>query len=155
LRYRRPSAAIFPQRLAIRSLPWPTAGVGRIDTRQITEVDRDMGVLAAVMVAHPNHVRGEHPLCSFSALGHHVAELIAPQRPDDVYTPLTMLARRDGFVRLIGVGLNKMTLLTWQRNKLGDHYSNGGQITAKGIRSQLKSVIVRRAFCSSQPNCTH
>jgi aminoglycoside 3-N-acetyltransferase len=91
--------------------PGPTAGVGRIYTPQTTEVDRDMGALAAAVVMHPDHVRGDHPLCSFSALGHHAADLIAAQRPDDVYAPLTTLARRNGFVLLIGVGLDKLTLL--------------------------------------------
>jgi aminoglycoside N3'-acetyltransferase len=99
--------------------PGPTAGVGRIYTPQTTDIDRDMGALAAAVVAHPNHVRGAHPLCSFSALGHHAADLIAAQRPDDVYAPLTTLARRNGFVLLIGVGLDKLTLLHLAEKEAG------------------------------------
>ena len=36
---------------------------------------------------------------------------IAPQQPVDVYAPLTTLTRRNGFVLLIGVDLDKLTLL--------------------------------------------
>jgi len=89
----------------------PTNGVGRIYTPQTIEIDADMGALARSIVAHPEHVRGDHPLCSFSALGADAVTLIAPQQPVDVYAPLTMLARRNGFVLLIGVGLDKLTLL--------------------------------------------
>jgi len=99
--------------------PGPTAGLGRIYTPQTTEVDRDMGALAAAVVAHPDHARGNHPLCSFSAVGYHAANLIADQRPDNVYAPLQMLARRNGFVLLIGVGLDKLTVLHLAEKEAG------------------------------------
>jgi len=99
--------------------PGPTSGLGRIYTPQTTEVDRDMGALAAAVVAHPDHVRGDHPLCSFSALGADAAALIAPQQPIDVYAPLTRLASHNGFVLLIGVGLDKLTLLHLAEKEAG------------------------------------
>jgi hypothetical protein len=34
-----------------------------------TAVDRDMGALAAAVVRHPGRERGNHPICSFTALG--------------------------------------------------------------------------------------
>jgi aminoglycoside 3-N-acetyltransferase len=88
-----------------------TSGVSQIYTPQTTEIDKDMGVLASSIVAHPEHVRGNHPLCSFSALGADAVALITPQQPVDVYAPLTTLARCNGFVLLIGVDLDKLTLL--------------------------------------------
>jgi len=78
-----------------------------------------MGALAAAVVAHPDHVRGDHPLCSFSALGQQRADLITAQQPVDVYAPLTRLARRNGFVLLIGVGLDKLTLLHLAEKEAG------------------------------------
>jgi aminoglycoside N3'-acetyltransferase len=99
--------------------PGPTSGLGRIYTPQTTEVDRDMGALAAAVVAHPDHVRGDHPLCSFSAVGDQGADLIDAQRPDDVYAPLMTLTRRNGFVLLIGVGLDKLTLLHLAEKEAG------------------------------------
>jgi aminoglycoside N3'-acetyltransferase len=50
-------------------------------------------------------------LCSFSALGADAVALIAPQQPVDVYAPLMTLAHRNGYVLLIGVDLDKLTLL--------------------------------------------
>jgi aminoglycoside N3'-acetyltransferase len=101
------------------SYPGPTSGLGRIYTPQATEVDSDMGILAAAVLAHPDHLRGDHPLCSFSALGHYAAELISAQRADDVYAPLTMLSKLNGFVLLIGVGLDKLTLLHLAEKQAG------------------------------------
>jgi len=101
------------------SYPGPRSGLGRIYTSQTTEVDSDMGALAAAVVAHPDHLRGYHPLCSFSALGDYAGELITAQRPDDVYAPLTRLADLNGFTLLIGVGLDKFTLLHLAEKEAG------------------------------------
>ena len=99
--------------------PGPTTGLGRIYTPQTTEVDSDMGALAAAVVAHPDHMREYHPLCSFSALGRQASELITAQQPADVYAPLRTLTRLNGFVLLIGVGLDKLTLLHLAEKEAG------------------------------------
>jgi len=78
-----------------------------------------MGALAMAVAAHPDRIRGQHPLCSFSALGRHASELIAAQRPDDVYAPLMTLIRLNGLVLLIGVGLDKLTLLHLAEKEAG------------------------------------
>jgi aminoglycoside 3-N-acetyltransferase len=91
--------------------PGPTAGLGRIYTVMTSDVDKDMGALAAAVVAHPDHVRGNHPLCSFAALGPHAHRLIMVQQPLDVYAPLTALIQLNGFVLLIGVQFDTLTLL--------------------------------------------
>jgi aminoglycoside N3'-acetyltransferase len=91
--------------------PGPTAGVGRIYTAMTSDVDKDMGALATAVLAHPEHIRGNHPLCSFAALGPRAHEIITAQQPLDVYAPLTALIHLDGLVLLMGVQFDKLTLL--------------------------------------------
>jgi len=90
----------------------PTEGIGRVYTPDTVEIDeRDMGAVAAEVIARPERLRGNHPLCSFAALGPLANEMIAEQAPLRVSAPLEALAEADGFVMLMGVGLENMTLL--------------------------------------------
>ena len=89
----------------------PTAGLGRIYTPASREIDRDMGAIAAAVVRHPDRIRGDHPICSFAAVGSQAKVLIAGQRPLDVYAPFVALAKEGGFIILMGVGLNHLTLV--------------------------------------------
>lgn len=88
-----------------------TAGLGRVYTPASQEIDRDMGAIAAAVVRHPGQIRGDHPLCSFAAVGLQAESLIAGQRPLDVYAPLVALANVGGIILLMGVGLNHLTLV--------------------------------------------
>lgn len=76
-----------------------------------TEIDRWMGAIPAEVLARPTHVRGNHPLNSFTAVGPLAHALIATQTPRDVYAPLRGLGEAGGAVLLAGVGLERMTLL--------------------------------------------
>jgi hypothetical protein len=78
-----------------------------------------MGVIPAAVVAWTGHVRGDHPLDSFTAVGPQAAELIDGQAPLDVYAPLAALTRMKGFVLLMGVGLERMTLLHLAEKEAG------------------------------------
>jgi aminoglycoside 3-N-acetyltransferase len=71
----------------------------------------DMGALPAAVLATPGRARGRHPLNSFSAVGPLAREIIETQQPLDVYGPLRALAARRAPVVLMGVGLNRMTLI--------------------------------------------
>jgi aminoglycoside N3'-acetyltransferase len=88
-----------------------TAGMGRIYTPALLEIDSEMGIIAATVVASPGRARGNYPLCSFAAVGPLAEDLMADQSPGDVYAPLATLTQRDGAVLLMGVGLERMTLL--------------------------------------------
>jgi len=70
-----------------------------------------MGAIPAAVLAMPGRVRGRHPLDSFAAIGPRAAELVSGQTASNVYAPLKALARVDGFVLLMGVGLERLTLL--------------------------------------------
>jgi aminoglycoside 3-N-acetyltransferase len=84
------------------------------------EIDKDdMGAVPAAIVTMPGRVRGNHPLDSFTAVGPRANELISEQGPLNVYAPLQALAKADGSVVLIGVGLDKMTLLHLAEQKAG------------------------------------
>jgi aminoglycoside 3-N-acetyltransferase len=97
------------------------AGIGRVYTSSSQEVDKDMGALAAAVLAMPEHIRGQHPLCSFTAVGPQAHTLISPQGPVQVFAPLEMLAHAGGSVVLMGVGLEAMTLLHLAEQWAGRH----------------------------------
>ncbi|WP_432570103.1 AAC(3) family N-acetyltransferase [Kineococcus sp. SYSU DK005] len=73
--------------------------------------ETDTGAVPAEVLTRPGRRRGNHPLCSFTALGAGAQELVAQQTPVDVFAPLAALAEHEGLVVLAGVGLTRMTLL--------------------------------------------
>jgi aminoglycoside 3-N-acetyltransferase len=75
------------------------------------DVDSNMGAIPAEVLRRLGRVRGDHPRDSFSAIGPRAATLVAGQRPLQVFAPFRSLADQGGFVILMGVGLNRMTLL--------------------------------------------
>ena len=84
----------------------------RIYTPKSSAFSREyMGAIPAAVLAMPRHVRGNHPLNSFAAVGPLARKVILSQEPMNVYGPLEVLAKIDGAVVMMGVGLNRMTLL--------------------------------------------
>ncbi len=84
-------------------------GVGRIYSPASAEIDTDMGAISAAVLRVPGRARGNHPLCSFAAIGPLAKELVSGQGPVDVLAPLAQLAARGGFLVLMGVGLEVVT----------------------------------------------
>ncbi|MEK7692818.1 MAG: AAC(3) family N-acetyltransferase [Chloroflexota bacterium] len=83
------------------------------------EIDSDMGAVAAAVVRSHDRVRGNHPLCSFAAVGELADPLVTEQQPLDAMAPMRQLADANGFVLLAGVGLSSMTLLHWAEQLAG------------------------------------
>ena len=79
----------------------------------------EMGALVDAVLRTPERARGNHPLSSFAAVGPLARELVARQRPDDIYAPLAELATRGGAVVLMGVGLTRMTLIHLAEKRSG------------------------------------
>jgi aminoglycoside N3'-acetyltransferase len=91
--------------------PQPTAGIGRIYRPTATEIEREMGAIPAAVLAHPGHLRGNHPINSFAAVGPLADDLIHAQGPLDVYAPFDGLMAADGAILLAGVGPEAMTFI--------------------------------------------
>ena len=89
----------------------PDACMGRVYSTDSKEIDRDMGAISASVLAMEEAVRGDHPRCSFAAVGPRARELIAGQAPLDVFAPIRQLGRSDGVIVMMGVGLERMTAL--------------------------------------------
>ena len=93
----------------------PPMGENGSEKRYTPELDEiaeeDMGEIPAAVVRMPLRVRGNHPLCSFAAVGPLAHPLIVGQEPLNVFAPLAALAEADGLIVLMGVGLEAMTFL--------------------------------------------
>ena len=93
-------------------MPWLTTGKNSIYNVSSGEIDlHEMGVIPQAMLEVEGRVRGNHPLCSFTAVGPYANEIIKVQEPMDVMAPLRELALFEGFIVLAGVGVNRMTAL--------------------------------------------
>lgn len=79
----------------------------------------DMGEFAKYVLDQEKSVRGNHPLNSFTALGDSAQKLISGQTYKDVYAPLRQLCDDDGYVLLIGVGLNVATIIHYAEQVAG------------------------------------
>ena len=103
-----------------------------------------VGVVPKAILARTGRVRGDHPRSSFAAVGPGARDLIAPQTPLDVFAPLRELVRLGGAVVLMGVGLDRMTLLHTAEQAAGrepfHRWANGPAGTA---------IEVREGGCSS------
>lgn len=87
-------------------------GAGRIFTPESNELAlEEMGAIPAAVLADRARVRGYQPLSSFTAIGPQARKLIKNQSPMDVFAPLNALADAGGWILLIGVGLDKLTLI--------------------------------------------
>jgi aminoglycoside 3-N-acetyltransferase len=83
------------------------------------EIDRSMGALPAAVIQMPGRIRGSHPTSSLAAIGPLARELISTQTPLDVFAPLGALAEANGWIILMGVGLNRMTLIHVAEKRAG------------------------------------
>lgn len=82
-------------------------------------VNPRLGAFPAALIARAGARRGRHPLNSFAAFGPDAERLVRDQGPEDVYAPLRALADRDGRSLLIGVGLNRMTVIHLAEQRSG------------------------------------
>jgi aminoglycoside 3-N-acetyltransferase len=74
-------------------------------------ISTDNGAIPRALVRLPGARRGNHPVDSFAAVGPLAEELVGGQTAWGVYAPFEALLAHDGAVLLMGVGLDRMTLL--------------------------------------------
>lgn len=89
--------------------PWP--GMSDVYDHTRNDVDDWVGVVPAEVLRRPERVRCRWPAGALTAIGPNAAALIAAETTDDMFGPMRELARRGGTVVLMGVGLDRMTLL--------------------------------------------
>ncbi len=129
-----------------------------------TDVSKDMGAIAAAVVDTLGRSRGNHPSNSFAAVGPLADELIAGQRPLDVYAPFKELARVGGHVVMMGVDLRTMTAVhlaeqmagrvlfrRWAGDRDGNTMQAEGGGCSRGFNSLAPTLrpIERRATVGS------
>jgi aminoglycoside 3-N-acetyltransferase len=90
------------------SEPRDSPALGRVFTPH-ADVERWLGAVPTYVVTRPELVRSGNP-GGFGALGPMATELIVDD-PHDIFGPLRALVRLGGWVVLMGVGLDRMTLL--------------------------------------------
>ncbi len=79
----------------------------------------DMGAFAKCVLESEGSIRGNHPLNSFTALGPDAKRLVGRQSFKDVYAPLRQLCADDGYVLLMGVGLDRATIIHYAEQVAG------------------------------------
>jgi len=71
----------------------------------------EMGQFPQMVLEQPGRFRGNNYLNSFAAIGPLAERLVEKQTNRDVYAPLAKLYEMDGFVLLMGVGLDSATAI--------------------------------------------
>lgn len=79
----------------------------------------DMGAFPKFVLESEGSVRGNNPLNSFTALGANAKRLVGRQSFKDVYAPLKQLCADDGYVLLMGVGLESATIIHYAEQIAG------------------------------------
>lgn len=114
-------------------------------TPECNEIDiATMGAIPKCVLEMPGRVRGNHPLCSFTAIGPESHNLIDGQTYIDVYAPFDRLEQAGGSIILMGVGYNKCTLLHHAESRAGI------QLTRRWARAANGEVVeTANGSCSS------
>ena len=116
------------------------------------EVERGMvGIIPATVVAMPERIRGNHPHNSFTAVGPLANQLISEQSAQNVYAPLRALAQLGGFIVLMGVGLDKMTLLHLAEQQAGRTLFRRWATGANGNPIEIEEGGCSRGFVQFEP----
>jgi aminoglycoside 3-N-acetyltransferase len=146
-----PPEGMRPERNGIDyDAPHESPGRDRIYTPESNDVSPTMGAIPAAVLARPERLRGDNPLCSFAAIGPG-ADLVTEQRPLDVYAPLRILAARDGFVLLIGVGLDRLTLLHAAEERAGRHLFRRWANAPDGLPMEVEVGSCSQGFGAFEP----
>ena len=88
--------------------PWP--GLSDIYDPSRTETDPDLGATPAYVASHPARVRSPR-YGSLTAIGPLAGELMSAETDDDMFGPYRALVALGGRVLLMGVDLDRLTIL--------------------------------------------
>ncbi len=79
----------------------------------------DIGYFPEYLLHRDESIRGYHPTNSFVSIGKDANEFVKHQTEIDVYAPFRYLLETDGYVLLIGVGLDTATIIHYAENLAG------------------------------------
>lgn len=119
-----PPVGVCPERNAIGYDPYPApeADVSiPVHSPESSSIERGLGDIPCTLMGYEERVRGRHPLESFAAVGPQACRLVDGQSPIEVFSPFDALADLGGWVVLMGVGLNRATLIHHAEQKAGRH----------------------------------
>jgi aminoglycoside 3-N-acetyltransferase len=105
-------------------------------TVMVPTFEGKLPAIPSIVFGKPDKVQGDHPICSFTAVGPLAYKLIGGQKPMDVYAPLRALIAYDGLVVLMGIWLDKMTLIHLAEQMAGrrlfSHHQGGVECETGG-----------------------
>lgn len=82
-----------------------------------TQADRELGFFSSYLAKHPDRKRSNNPLGSFCAIGPKAEEIVWGE--NHFYQPLRKLVELKGKVVLMGIDVDKMTLIHSIKEKAG------------------------------------
>lgn len=112
------------------------------------EIDCDMVIIQKTILGLTQRKRGNNPLDSFTAVGKNAADLVQNQTALDVYNPFKKLIESDGYIILMGVELNKMTLIHHSEKEAGRNmfirWATGTEVTTIPVETGgvLKALTI-------------
>ena len=121
---------------------WPLADSAY--SPESTTINRTMGAIPAAVLAREGRTRGNHAICSFSAIGPRSAEIIGPQTPTDVFAPLRQVAKANGLLLLMGVSLATLTAI-----HLAEQLAGREPFRRWAMGPDGKAMMVATGGCSS------
>jgi aminoglycoside 3-N-acetyltransferase len=88
------------------------AGASMVYSPESNDLERgSMGAIPAALLQRWGRQRGRDPMGSFAALGPMAEQLVRDQTPDNPFAPFQELVRLGGSVVMMGVDLDRLTLL--------------------------------------------
>lgn len=94
-----------------------------------------MGSFPEYVLNHPDSVRGNHAMNSFTALGKDAEKLVGAQTAEDVYATFKQMYEDDGYVLLVGVSLTRATII---------HYAEmlaGRNLFVRWVKNELQEIV--------------
>lgn len=110
-----------------------------------------MGAFSRTLLSRPGSVRGDHPLNSFAALGPEADALLSGQTGERVYAPFEALCARNGYVLLMGVGLDRATIVHYGEQLAGRALFLRWALDREGVLRPVRTGGCSRGFGRLEP----
>ncbi|MFW9930677.1 MAG: AAC(3) family N-acetyltransferase, partial [Candidatus Thorarchaeota archaeon] len=75
------------------------------------EIHESMGKIPKYILSLKNRMRGNHPICSFTAIGPKSKDIVCKQDNINIYAPFKEINHLQSYILLMGVDLTKVTAI--------------------------------------------